>query len=247
MRKVDRISGSVPYQVSRGNHELWFNFTAYAARFKMPAAQSYGSAAPGGQNFNLYYSLNLGPLHLTMFNTETPDDTGSIDAPEVAWLEADLAAANASRASTPWLVAGAHRPLYCTNGNWQSSDKDCNLFAGVMRGQAEPTFHRNGVDLVLAAHMHGYEKTQAVFDSKVVSSAINGTTYVQAGAPVYIVNGAGGNREGNDDPHGNAPWSVPGAHFSAIGFGLLTVTQSRMTYTFNAANGTALDLAVWTH
>ena len=116
----------------------------------MPAARAY-AGAPGGDNGNLYFSLYLCPLHLVLFNTETPDDTGSIDAPEVAWLAADFAAANASRAATPWLVAGAHRPLYCTNGNWQSSDKDCNLFAGVMRDQAEATVARFGVDLVLAA------------------------------------------------------------------------------------------------
>ena len=195
----------------------------------------------------LAYSLNLGPLHLVSFNTETPDDTGNIDAPEVAWLQADLAAANASRAATPWLVAGAHRPLYCTNGAWSTSDKDCAIFAGVMRGQAEAVLARNGVDLVLGAHMHGYERTQAVLAGKVVTAASNGSsTYVAAGAPVYIVNGAGGNREGNDNPSGAAPWSVPGAHSSAIGFGLLSVTYSRMDYAFIVArDNSVFDSAVW--
>ena len=246
MRKIEPIAASVPYLVVRGNHELWWNFTAFAARWSMPPARAYGAGAPGGANGNLYFSLDLGPVHLTMFNTETPDDTGSVDAPEVAWLEADLAAANASRAATPWLVAGAHRPLYCTNGAWQSSDKDCAVFAGVMRGQAEQTFARHGVDLVLGAHMHGFERTQAVLGGKVVTPAANGTTYSAAGAPVYIVNGAAGNREGNDNPNGDAPWSVPGAHYSTIGFGLITATSSRLQYDFvEAATGSVLDSAIW--
>jgi len=193
----------------------------------------------------LAYSLDLGPLHLVSFNTETPDDTGSIDAPEVAWLDKDLAKANASRAATPWLVAGAHRPLYCTNGG--KTDKDCVGFAGVMRGQAEAVLARNGVDLVLGAHMHGYERTQAVLAGKVVTAATNGsTTYVAAGAPVYIVNGAGGNREGNENPSGAEAWSVPGAHTGAIGFGQLSVTFDRMDYSFVvASDGSVFDSAVW--
>ena len=217
--------------LSPKTQELWFNFTAYNVRWSMPD--------------KLAYSLNLGPLHLVSFNTETPDDTGSIDAPEVAWLDADLAKANASRAATPWLVAGAHRPLYCTNGG--KTDKDCVGFAGVMRGQAEAVLARHGVDLVLGAHMHGYERTQAVLAGKVVTAATNGsTTYVAAGAPVYIVNGAGGNREGNENPSGAEAWSVPGAHTGAIGFGVLSVTFDRMDYAFVvASDGSVFDSAVW--
>lgn len=211
----------------------------------MPPARNYGPAAPGGANGNLYFSLDIGALHLVLYNSETPDDTGSVDAAEVAWLEADLAAAVSANAT--WLIAGAHRPLYCTNGAWNTSDKDCSLFAGVMRAQAETTFNKHKVDLVLGAHMHGYERTQAVNGGKVVTAAANGTTYVRAGAPVYIVNGAGGNREGNEDPHGDAPWSVPGAHYSTTGFGLITVSASRMQYDFvDAASGAVLDTAVWT-
>ena len=96
------------------------------------------------------------------------------------------------------------------------------------------------------SHMHGYERTEAVLGSKVVALAANGTTYTAPGAPVYIVNGAGGNREGNDNPKGDAPWSAPGAHFGDIGFGLLSVTTTQMTYTFvNSTSGDVLDTAVW--
>ena len=29
MRKIEPIASRVPYMVSPGNHEVWFNFTAY--------------------------------------------------------------------------------------------------------------------------------------------------------------------------------------------------------------------------
>jgi len=36
MRKVEPIASRVPYQVTPGNHEFWFNFSAYNHRFVMP-------------------------------------------------------------------------------------------------------------------------------------------------------------------------------------------------------------------
>jgi hypothetical protein len=33
---------------------------------------------------------------------------------QLAWLEADLAAANKNRDSVPWVVAMSHYPFYCT-------------------------------------------------------------------------------------------------------------------------------------
>ena len=57
-------------------------------------------------------------------------------------------------------------------------------------------------------------------------------------APVYIVNGAGGNREGNDLPDG-ASWTS--FRSREVGFGYITITgSSSMLYQFVAANGTTL-------
>jgi hypothetical protein len=244
MRKIQPVAARVAYMVCRGNHELWWNFTAYQSRWVMPPARDLPAGEVGrvgGPNNSTYYSLDLpSGVHLVVFNSETPDDTGSVDSAQVTWLAADLAAARASNAS--WLVAGAHRPLYCTNDGYASKNKDCTVFAPIMRSQAEATFAGAHTDLILAAHMHGYERTEAVSNSVVVTASGPNGTYVSPGAPVYVVNGAAGNREGNDDPRGDAPWSAPGAHVGTIGYGLLTVAGPHsLSYTFFAANGTALD------
>lgn len=196
----------------------------------MPPAAAYPPAAPGGDVASRYYSLDVGGVHLVLFDTETPEDTGDVEAGEVAWLRADLAA----HANATWTVCGAHRPFYCTNGG--ATDKDCAVFAGVMRAQVEAVFVAGGADVVLGAHMHGYEATQAVNASRVVASRGPGGVFPPApGAPVYVVNGAAGNREGNEDPAGDAAWSVPGAHSGAIGFAVLTASPRFLNVTFFAA------------
>ena len=224
--------------VCRGNHELWANFTTFATRFAMPPARVYGGV--GGPNGNLFFSVDVGALHLVLFNTETALDTGDISSDELVWLTRDLAAVN--RSMTPFVVLGGHRPLYCTNGAFPPNDKDCGDFAAIMRLQAEKQLRDARVDLVLGAHMHGFERTAAVYGGAVVQNATANGTYVAPLAPVYIVNGAGGNREGNDNPPGNAPWSAPGAHFGTVGFGLMQVTPSRLAYQFvDSATGAVLD------
>ena len=110
----------------------------------------------------------------------------------------------------------------------------------ILRTQVEALF--TPVDLVLGSHMHGYERTLPILNGTAVTS--NATA-----APVYIVNGAGGNREGNEDPKGDAPWSAPGAHSGSFGYGLMTIVsgagagESMLEYQFvESATGTVLDV-----
>lgn len=181
-----------------------------------------------------FYSLDIAQvLHFAMIDTESVLDVSDVSTANQDWLKQDLGLA---KLGSKWVLAGGHRPLYCTNGGYKSSNKDCSGMAATLRGQVEATLQ--GVDLVLGAHMHGYERTLPVKDGIVVA---NGT------APVYIVNGAGGNREGNDDPKGDAPWSAPGAHSGVFGYGLMTFVSgppgaSTMEYQFiESATGNTLD------
>ncbi|RYG52351.1 hypothetical protein EON67_01415 [archaeon] len=208
--------------VAVGNHELWFDFAAYRARFSMPNMSV---------TQNLYYSLNIGPVHLAIYDTETAIDTADVNATQLAWLQADLAAANANRAVTPWVVAAGHRPLYCSN----TAKMDCEVFASILRFQCESTFVSSHVDLVLGAHMHGYERAWPTIDGVPVSS-----NYTSPAAPVYVVNGAAGNREGNKLPKG-AVWSA--FQSNAVGYGYLQFAGAHsMTYSFiESATGNVLD------
>ena len=103
-----------------GNHEVAANFSAFRERFRgMPGAPASALAAapPGGAASPLYWSLDVGPVHLVSYNTEVyfwPALYGVASAAaQHAWLERDLAAADANRAAVPWVVVMGHRPMYC--------------------------------------------------------------------------------------------------------------------------------------
>lgn len=218
-RKIEPISKKVMYLTTCGNHEqVWWGGAPYRARWSMPPPVDPSTGAPlpasliGNRSF---FSTEVGGVHWVLYDTESPLDVGDVPPAEASWLKSDVAAARAAGGAQKWLVLAAHRPLYCTNGNWQHGDKDCDTFAGTIRSQIESSLIAARVDLQLTAHMHGYERTVPV---------ANGVP--TQGATTYIVNGAGGNREGNDNPHGDAPWSVPGAHFADIGYGLMTIVSS---------------------
>jgi hypothetical protein len=53
-----------------------------------------------------YFSVDVGLIHIAAMSTKTP--TG----PELAWLTADLAAANKNRKNVPWIIVTSHYPIF---------------------------------------------------------------------------------------------------------------------------------------
>lgn len=109
---IEPAAAQLPYMVVPGNHEWHANFSHYRALFAMPQRQ---------RGDNLYYSFDLGPLHVLVYNTEAffwPDSFGEAQQRAMyKWMEADLQAANANRERTPWILVAGHRPMYCVEAH----------------------------------------------------------------------------------------------------------------------------------
>jgi len=250
MRKIERVAARVPYMTTPGNHEFWFNFTAYKKRFAMPVV---GGHHANGYEDAMYWSLDVGggALHLVGMNTESVIDKAAMSEAQVVWLRADLAAARERRALrngdvgagasvAGFTVAFGHRPFYCSN----PGPADIRNGQALLRRKAEDILNEGGVDLVLQAHVHDYERTLPVRNG-----APTATNYTSPAAPVYVVNGAAGNREANARAPGNESWS-PAADPAAgvvplmhdISYGVVTVASTSLRFQqFFAANGTAFD------
>ena len=89
-----------------------------------------------------------------------------------------------------------------------------------------------------------YERTLPVRDGAPTS-----LNYTSPAAPVYVVNGAAGNREENDRAPGNESWS-PAADptrgivplMRDVSYGVVTVTTDSLRFQqFFSSNGTAFD------
>ena len=247
LNKVQPIASAVPYMTTPGNHELWYNFSAYKHRFLMPGVPpldaASGTAGVSGSGADgMYYSWSLpGLASFAALDSETPYDTAKFGAAQRAWMGDELGAADGRRSERPWSIAHFHRPLYCSNNH-----EDCFEFAPVLRREAEATFVSSRVDLVLNGHVHDYERTFPTANSTATQHAYDYSDAAAAAgivAPTYVTQGASGNREGNSGFPSDLPdWSA--GHASEVGFGLLTVSRAKLDWQFfnaTAAGPVLLD------
>jgi len=223
---MDPIASQRGYMVMPGNHEATCtettpflcdeetrNFTAYRNRFRMPWMET------GGVD-NMWYSYEYGSMHFTNVDTETdfphaPEGVGSfINAgpfgDQLAWLEADLAKANANRNNVPWLIVSGHRPLYT------SGEAVCT----ACRDAFEQLFNKYNVDIYFSGHVHWYERLWPIAPGGKVTQH----NYNNPPSPIYIVNGAAGNVEGHS--HGQQKPITAYLDDTDYGYGIVTVYNS---------------------
>ncbi|XP_049875404.1 acid phosphatase type 7-like [Pectinophora gossypiella] len=204
MRQIQPIAAYVPYMTCPGNHEAAYNFSNYKNRFSMP-----------GDTDGLYYSWNLGPLHLIAFSTELYYDrsNGWFERlkQQWRWIQQDLIEATKpeNRETRPWIIMYGHRPMYCS-----STKNECDLPDVPQRaGQGlpepgyglEPMLKKFGVDLVIFGHEHSYERSLPMYDHKVYNSS-GDDPYVNPLAPVHLITGSAGCREHTYKIDKNKPW-----------------------------------------
>lgn len=102
MRQIEPIAAYIPYQTCPGNHEHVYNFSNYKHRFSMHSQGHH-------EVNNIFWSYNIGPVHLVAFSTElhyfTQYGTEQIQT-QYNWLKQDLEEANKpeNRAKHPWII-----------------------------------------------------------------------------------------------------------------------------------------------
>jgi acid phosphatase type 7 len=164
-----------------GNHDdITASGTPYRQLFVLPRD---GASPAFPNNAERFYSVDYGPVHLIALDTEAAFQTAARRAEQLAWLEADLQAAQAH----PWRIAILHRSPFSAGGE-HGSDL-------AVRQAFVPLFERYGVELVLSGHEHDYERTIQWKQSTTPSD--NGV--------VYIVTGGGG---ATLYPAGRAAWTA---------------------------------------
>ena len=219
--KIQPIASRVPYMVAPGNHEFWYDFAAYKARFFMPGDDhdNEDSETKQENHNNMYYSWTYGNIHFNSMNSETAVDTPNFKQDMLDFFDKDLAAVD--RMQTPFVISYFHRPLYCSNDGecTQSADEPNRLTQ-----QAEELLNQHQVDMVLYGHVHSYERMSHIYKGQKVDLPEDGSY----AAPVYILQGASGNREGNraSFPVENVPeWSL--AHSAELGYATLISTAAQ--------------------
>ena len=155
----------LPFFSTPGNHEYNTDSGApYLAGVAAP--ESNVPAADLGR----YYSFDWGTAHFVSLDSNllaTPRAAAML-----AWLEADLAATQQY-----WRIVFLHHTPYPTG--FHLGDPIC----AAVQQFVNPIVESYGVQLVLAGHEHGYERTYPLVGGQPVSSSPSTT---------YIVTGGGG-------------------------------------------------------
>ena len=126
-----------------------------------------------GSGTSMFYSFDQGLVHFVFWNSEAwwaqPVDAQSR---MMNWLVADLATANANRASVPWIVSLAHK----------SFDMDPTLGSNGTGFGVWAALNDAGVDLFLCGHVHLYSRGYPQLPNK------DGTTTVDRASTTEIGN-----------------------------------------------------------
>jgi len=196
---------------SEGNHDSRpanGNGVAYLDAFTLP---TNGASPAYPDHAERYYSFDYGPVHFVALDTEFAFQDTTRRVEQVSWLESDLAAT-----TQPWKVAVFHRSPYSAGGE-HGSDL-------TVRAAFGPVFEQYGVQLVISAHEHIYERTLPQRESA-------------TGSPVtYIVTGGGG---GPLYPAGTASWTAYSA--SRHHYVRAAVTDCTLTVRAIGLNGSVFD------
>jgi acid phosphatase type 7 len=219
-----QVSAYVPWLATVGNHDLFFNATAFRHRF-------YN----GGTQFgNFVFSYDVGPVHVLSIDTET---TYAPNSPQYNFIAADLAAAARAASSTPWIVVSMHRPVYSSDKS-EFGSHNGNPATSQLSASLEPLFNEHGVDVVLQGHMHSYSRTYpTALGAKVVDTSSH--EYTNPGAPIYATVGTAGIFLDYKFEH--TAWAAK--QFSQWGFAVLEASTVELKYEWH----NALDHLVQDH
>lgn len=172
------LAARVPLMTAIGNHEtgqegVWGN-RPYLARL----------ALPGGE---LFYGFDYGRVRFTMHDSDTTAlAAAGLLAEAQEWFARDLADAAQRRdaGELDRIVVVQHHPLY---SNHETLSRQ---YGAALITTQEPLMHAAGVDLLVAAHNHNYERSKPMMFGVPTADAQH--DYADPLGFLFVITGGGG-------------------------------------------------------
>lgn len=184
--QVEPIASTVPYMIASGNHERdWPNSGSF---YDTPdSGGECGVLAetmfyvPAENRAKFWYSTDYGMFHFCVADSEHDWREGT---EQYKFIEKCLASAD--RQKQPWLIFIAHRVLGYSSNNWYAMEGAYEEPMG--RESLQKLWQKYKVDIAFYGHVHNYERTCPVYQSRCVnneksdySGIVNGTIHVVVG------------------------------------------------------------------
>lgn len=153
---IATIPGNHEYYDASGSPKTW-DTSYYNAYYHNP---QNGPEAVMNSSYYFRYNNAL----FVMIDTEHKNQSANI-----AWFKSIMN----SNLDVDFVIAGMHRSFY---GSIYASDSI------AIRSNWQQLFDRYGVDLVLSGHDHIYARSYSVYNDKISTDPIRGTTYIIGGS-----------------------------------------------------------------
>lgn len=177
--QIEPLASRIPYMAGVGNHEHYYDYASFQARFRMPSDQS-------GGNTNFWFSHDYGLVHWIYSSTEHNYTQGS---PQWLWVQQDMQKAVANRKNVPWIIFTGHRPFL----NSDADEYDSHNPNGKFLQEWEGLLLQYKIDMVLNGHMHMYERTYPTAHGVVDKASVQSLNMIRnPSAPVYMTQGTAG-------------------------------------------------------
>lgn len=239
------IIDEVPMHVVAGNHDIDKQaagddiFLGYETRFRMPEvkpAQLGKYDGPDGlldmdappyplpyEYGNAYYAFSYGISHHIFLCAYSSMEPGST---QYQWLVEELQ--DVDRTITPWIIITMHVPVY---NAFDVHHHDLQIFAA--KEHIEPLFVEYKVNLVVAGHIHAYQRTHNVNMDQLDPSG-----------PMHVVVGAGGRQCKASFRSEEADPSIAVRDATRYGYGTLEIfneTHAEWQWTVTGDSGKKLS------
>lgn len=183
--------GDLSYQRESAN--CWFDIIApVQSMMKIVLGdQDYRSDSVLRQyktHFNLtkdYYSFDYKFVHFVALATEIPYD---LNSPQYKFIQYDLETAS-QNPNVKWIIVYSYRPQYSSSTE-HPGNRD-------LRDTFHPLFQKYGVDLILQAHNHNYQRTYPISPETssspyAIITDSNSNSYQAPEGQIFVTVGTGG-------------------------------------------------------
>lgn len=230
--KPKDILQNIPLVPLVGNHESK-SYSNYTGHFNLPDVSKTG-AKPDGS----VYSLDYGPAHFMVLNTEYYGTSSSAENNEiynkqVEWLRSEVA-----KSDKKWKIVLLHKSPYSVANHTKDTDV---LF---YRAQLTKVFDELGIDMVIGGHDHTYTRSYQMLNNVPLTNIVpdsNGTVTDPDGT-LYLITNAAGNKKYNV-ASGTFPFAAKYEQPGKEMFTGFTVSANELSYkAYTTTTGGTTDL-----
>lgn len=173
---VDGMINKIPVAPVMGNHETYT--TDWEVAMPLPYLNFFDLPPADKTEYqNIYYSYDYGNVHFSVLNTqddEMKDTLPNLVADQLAWLEQDLA--NADARGMKWKIVLFHRDVLRYGRDAKPLGNEIEFTP--QGNDFMPIFDKYDVDAVLTAHLHTYRRRAQI---KNFLPTHQGTLYILTG------------------------------------------------------------------